>query len=82
MRHVKPRESFLKYLYGQKEFSMPDRDQSEDQCRQLLELTKQYRKEEEAYYNKLKFNLPAFNEKSRLMETQKKLDFILHTFTI
>jgi hypothetical protein len=77
MRKIKPRTSFLAFHKGEKQFVQPDTD---EQCRQLLQIVRQYREQEDQYYSKLKFNLPAFNEKEKLMQTRKQLDFLLHTF--
>lgn len=78
MKSIKIRESFESYLKGQKHLVVPDKDQTEDQCRQLVHLIKLYREQEEAYHDKLRRNQFAVNEKDRLMHTRKQLDYLLH----
>ncbi len=52
------------------------------QATDLLELIKLYRHQEEAYFAKIKRNEFALNEKDKMMQTRKKLDYLLITIKL
>lgn len=79
MKSIKTYDSFQSYLQGRKELETPDRDTNVDDCRKLLHLVREYRHAEDAYYEKLKRNQFAVNEKDQLMRLRKQIDFYMYT---
>lgn len=80
MKSIKVRESFLAFMHGKKEFTLPERDNSEDQYQQLLQLAQyvsQYRHYQKLYFAKLQKNEFAKDEQHFMMKYQEKIDNLL-----
>ncbi len=52
------------------------------QIRQLLQLIKEYREKEEAFFDKIKRNEFAKDEKHHMMKCRQKLDYLLQTIQL
>lgn len=69
-------------LANQAPDASPDHPPVPDQVRQLLEVVRLYRKQEEDYYSKVKRKEFAKDELHHLMKTKQKLDNLLLTIQL
>jgi hypothetical protein len=85
MRHIKPRQSFEAYLEGKKLIKIEEEPAPaaapaptvNEQFRQLVEFTRQYRHYQRLYFAKLKKNEFAKDEQHFMMKYQEKIDQLL-----
>ncbi|MDO1446269.1 hypothetical protein Q0590_08400 [Rhodocytophaga aerolata] len=89
MRHIKPRQSFEAYLYGQKLISIDEQPEpvaapvtdvfssDDDKFKQLVEYTRQFRHYQKLYFAKTKKGEFAKDEQHFMMKYQEKIDNLL-----
>jgi hypothetical protein len=84
MRHIKPRQSFEAYLEGKKLIKIEEEPAPpaaasavNEQFKQLVEYTRQYRHYQKLYFVKLKRREFAKDEQHFMMKYQEKIDQLL-----
>ncbi len=83
MRNIHLAKSFAQALAASKQEPQPQQPNPDiEQCRQLLQLIRLYRQYEEAWFEKIKRKEFAVNEKNRMMESRRKLDYFISTITL